>query len=85
MKKILDYFKGKSVKQRIAICVVLAAMLTLLVFMIKANFFDIPAEKSAEESAPQFHISIVDMLAFAGIIVAYIAHKIHEKRKQKRM
>lgn len=87
MKKLLDYFKSKSVKQRIAICVVLAAMLTLLFFIIKANFFDIPAENpSAEQSdLPQFHISLVDMLAFAGIIIAYIVHKIHEKRKQKRM
>lgn len=86
MKKLFDYFNSKSIKQRIAICVVLTAMLTLTFFVIKANLFDIPVEKSSEQSdLPQFHISIVDFLAFAGITIAYIVHKIREKRKQKRM
>lgn len=86
MKKMFDYFNSKSIKQRIAICIVLTAMLTLLFFVIKANCFDIPAEKTAEQSdRPQFHISIVDILAFVGITIAYIVHKIREKRRQKRM
>lgn len=86
MKKLYDYFKGKSIKQRIAICFVIAAILMFLFFIIKGNFFDIPSEGNTEQSsASQFHISIVDMALLVGVIVAYIIHKIREKRRQKRM
>ncbi len=39
-KKFYVYITGKSVKQRVCICVVLTVMLTLLFFTAKANFFD---------------------------------------------
>lgn len=41
-KKFHAYITGKSVKQRVCICVVLTIMLTLLFFTVKANFFDNP-------------------------------------------
>lgn len=39
-KRIYAYITGKSVKQRVYICIALTAMITLLVFTVKANFFD---------------------------------------------
>lgn len=41
-KKIHTYITGKSVRQRICICIVMAVMLTFLFFTVKANFFDNP-------------------------------------------
>lgn len=41
-KRFYAYFTGKSVKQRICICIVLSVMLTFLFFIVKANFFDKP-------------------------------------------
>ena len=42
IKKLYAYITGKSVKQRICICIVLTAVLTLLIFTVKANLFDEP-------------------------------------------
>lgn len=42
IKKLYAYITGKSVKQRICICIVAAAVITLLAFTIKANFIDKP-------------------------------------------
>lgn len=50
-KKIYAYITGKSVKQRICICIVLTVMLTLLFFTVKVNFFDTP------EPEPQQSVS----------------------------
>ncbi len=52
-KKLYDYITGKSVKQRICICIVLTVMLTLLFFTVKENFFGVPdiPQTSASESA----------------------------------
>ena len=52
IKKLYAYITGKSVKQRICICIVLTAMITLLVFTVKANFIDKPVDNS-----PQTEIS----------------------------
>lgn len=52
---------GKSVKQRIFICIIAVVLLTFLFFIIKANSFDIPlesAEGSEPSDRPQFHISL---------------------------
>lgn len=107
-KKFHAYITGKSVKQRVCICVVLTIMLTLLFFTVKANFFDNPgppqtsvseyaehtdnvAEGETEGDAaynyepPKFHISLIDVGVLLGVIAAYSIHKIHEKRKQRRM
>lgn len=40
IKKLYAYITGKSVKQRICVCIVAAAVITLLAFTIKANFID---------------------------------------------
>lgn len=52
-KKLYSYITGKSVRQRICICIVLTVMLTLLVFTVKANFFDNlePPQTSVSEYA----------------------------------
>lgn len=99
IKKIKAYWGGKSVKQRICVCIVLAAMLTLLFFTVKANFIDKPTEPAnASESAeteeyaggsfcqpPEFHISLIDAGILLAVITAYSVHKIREKKKQGRL
>ena len=93
IKKIKAYWNGKSVKQRIYICIALTALLTLLFFTVKANFFDKPtAPPNTSESAetdeyepPEFHISLIDAGILLGVIGAYSVHKIHEKKKQGRL
>ena len=99
-KKIYAYITGKSIKQRICICIVLTVMITLFVFTIKANFFDKPnvPQTSVSESAenettdstsenyePPFHISLIDVGVLLAVIAAYSVHKIREKRKQGRL
>lgn len=79
---------GKSVKQRIFICIIAVVLLTFLFFIIKANIFDIPlepAEGSEPSDRPQFHISLVDIGLLAAVTGAYVIHKIREKRKQRRL
>ncbi len=85
MKKLIIAFKEKSVKQKIAIIVVAVAMLTLLFFTIKANFFDVPAEADGADSKPQFRIGISDTIMLLAVVVVYGIHKFREKRKQRRM
>lgn len=58
-----------------------------MLYMIKGNLYDIPTESqdTKQSGSPQFHVSLVDMGVVIIVIIAYIIHKIHEKRKQKRM
>lgn len=94
------YITGKSVKQRICICIVLTVMLTLLFFTIKENFFGVPdppqtsvsesAESAAENETtnyepPPFHISLIDVGVLLTVIAAYSVHKIREKKRQGRL
>lgn len=88
IKKLYNSFMGKSVKQRIFICIIAVVLLTFLFFIIKAKFFDIPlepAEGSEPSDRPQFHISLVDIGLLAAVTGAYVIHKIREKRKQRRL
>lgn len=88
IKKLYNSFMGKSVKQRIFICIIAVVLLTFLFFIIKANFFDIPlepAEGSEPSDRPQFNISLVDIGLLAAVTGAYVIHKIREKRKQRRL
>ena len=93
IKKLKAYWNGKSVKQRIYICIALTALLTLLFFTVKANFFDKPTAPTTDaESAeteeykpPEFHISLIDAGILLGVIGAYSVHKIREKKKQGRL
>ena len=87
IKKLYNSFMGKSVKQRIFICIIAVVLLTFLFFIIKANFFDIPlepSEGSEPSDRPQFHISLVDIGLLAAVIGAYVIHRIREKRKRRR-
>ncbi|MCM1277140.1 MAG: hypothetical protein NC299_18225 [Lachnospiraceae bacterium] len=93
IKKLKAYWGGKSVKQRVYICIALTALLTLLFFTVKANFFDKPnVPQTASESAeteeyelPAFHISLIDAGILLAVIGAYSVHKIREKKKQGRL
>lgn len=87
IRKIAAYIKGKSVKQRIYIGIVLVVMVTLIVFTIKANFIDAPtADSSADTSSlPSFHISLVDVGVLLAVVTAYLIHKYRELKKQRRM
>ncbi len=92
IKKIKAYWNGKSVKQRVYICIALTALFTLLFFTVKANFIDKPNAPPASESAeaeeyepPEFHISLIDLGVLLGVIGAYSVHKIREKKKQGRL
>lgn len=93
IKKLKAYWNGKSVKQRIYICIAVTALLTLLFFTVKANFIDKPtAPTNTSESAetevyqlPEFHISLIDAGILLGVIGAYSVHKIREKKKQGRL
>ena len=57
IKKLYAYITGKSVKQRICICIVATAMITLLVFTVKANFFDRPVDNSQTEISESIETS----------------------------
>ena len=84
IKKLYNSFVGKSVKQRIFICIIAVVLLTFLFFIIKANIFDMPPD-TAEGADPQFHISFVDIGLLVAVTGAYVIHKIREKRKQRRL
>lgn len=87
IKKLYNSFMGKSVKQRIFICIIAVVLLTFLFFIIKANIFDMApdtAEGAEPADCPRFHISLVDIGLLAAVIGAYIIHRIHEKRKHRR-
>ena len=90
IKKLKAYWNGKSLKQRIYICIALTALLTLLFFTVKANFIDKPTTTSEsaeteEYKPPEFHISLIDAGILLGVIGAYSVHKIREKKKQGRL
>lgn len=57
IKKLYSYITGKSVKQRICICIVATAMITLLVFTVKANFFDRPVDNPQTEISESIETS----------------------------
>lgn len=87
IKKLYNSFMGKSVKQRIFICIIAVVLLTFLFFIIKANIFDMPpdtAEGAEPADRPQFHISLVDIGLLIAVIGAYVIHRIREKQKRGR-
>ena len=84
IKKLYNSFVGKSVKQRIFICIIAVVLLTFLFFIIKANIFD-TAEGAEPTDRPQFHVSFVDIGLLVAVTGAYVIHKIREKRKQRRL
>lgn len=53
IKKILENFMKKSVKQRICLCIVLTAVLTILAFSIKAYFFDEQSDSTSQTEISQ--------------------------------
>lgn len=93
IKKLKAYWRGKSVKQRVYICIALTALLTLLFFTVKVNFFDKPnapastaeTAKTEEYEPPSFHISLIDAGILLAVIGTYSVHKIREKKRQGRL
>ncbi len=100
IKKLYAYITGKSVKQRICICIVLTAMLTLLFFTVKVNFFDKPVlpetsvsdnSDSTEQSETTDSADVYKPPQFhislidIGILLAVIsAYSVHKIREKKR-
>lgn len=98
-KKLYAYITGKSVKQRICICIVLTAMLTLLFFTVKANLFDKPntpqtlgtsisesAESSTESEAEGYEPpSFHISLIDSGVLLIVIAtYSVHKIREKRK-
>lgn len=97
-RKLYSYITGKSVKQRICICIVLTAMLTLLFFTVKANFFDTNTPQmpntSISESAGNGGESETEdykppsfhiSLIDSGVLLAVIAaYSIHKIREKRK-
>ncbi len=100
IKKLYAYITGKSVRQRICICIVLTAMLTLLFFTVKVNFFDKPAvpetsvsdnydsteQSESSDSADGYKPPEFHIsLIDIGILLAVIsAYSVHKIREKKR-
>ncbi len=99
IKKLYAYITGKSVKQRICICIVLTAVLTLLIFTVKANFFDEPnvpqtpntstsesADNGAESEAKDYKPpSFHISLIDSGVLLAVIAaYSVHKIREKRK-
>ena len=101
MKWLKNYWSGKSVRQRIYLCIVMALLLTFLFFVVKGNIFDklVPTSQQAsvsqssdngEDSAEtveeiHFHISWIDIGILVVVFGAYGIHKYREKKKGKRL
>ncbi len=85
MKKLRDWFMGKSVKQRIVTIIIAIVLLVFLFFIIKANFIDIPTDTAEQDNRPQFRISIIDIGLLIVAVGAYLFHKYREKLRQRRM
>lgn len=100
IKKLYAYITGKSVRQRICICIVLTAMLTLIFFTVKVNFFDKPnmpqtsvsdnAESGAENETSDNASDEYEPSSFhisivdSGILLAVIAAYSVHKIREKR-
>ena len=98
IKKLYKYFTGKSVKQRICICIVVPIMLTLLFFTVKENFFprDRPqtsvsesaenTEGETEETAPTEYKPPDFRISIidSGILIAVISAYVVHKFREKR-
>ncbi len=98
IRKIKAYWNGKSVKHRVYICIALTAMLTLIIFTVKGNFFDksnsppVSVSESAEvaengeETADESKSPQFHVsLIDAGILLAVIgAYSVHKIREKKR-
>lgn len=98
IKKLKAYWNGKSIKHRVYICIALTAMLTLIFFTVKGNFFDKSnappvsvsessevtesGEETAEESEPP---AFHISLIDIGVLLGVIgAYSVHKIREKKR-
>lgn len=98
IKKFYAYITGKTVKQRICICIVLTVMLTFAFFFVKANFFDKPnsppviseysknSDSADGNAAENYEPTIFHIsLIDTGVLLAVIAaYSVHKIREKKR-
>lgn len=100
IKKLYAYITGKSVKQRICICIVATAMITLLVFTIKANFFDRPVDNPQTEISESIETSegensenvpaknepqfYISLIDVGVLLVVVTAYCIHKFREKRK-
>ena len=98
IKKLKSYWNGKSVKQRIYICIALTALLTLVFFTVKVNFFDKsnapPVSVSESSEVTESNGETTDesespsfhvSLVDAGILLAVISvYSVHKIREKKK-
>lgn len=101
MKWLKNYWAGKSVRQRIYLCIVMVLLLTFLFFVVKGNTFDKLVPTSQQTSVSQsadngedsaetveeihFHISWIDIGVLGAVFAAYGIHKYRQKKKEKRL
>ena len=101
MKRLKEYWAGKSVRQRIYLCIVLVLLLIFLYFIVKGNTFDkltsTPPQTSISQTSESgeenietaeeihFHISWIDIGILTVVFGAYGIHKYREKKKGKRL
>ena len=101
MKWLKNYWAGKSVRQRIYLCIVMVLLLIFIFFVVKGNTFDkltsTPPQTSVSQSSDSgedsdepveeihFHISWIDIGILGAVFVAYGIHKYREKKKEKRL
>lgn len=99
IKKLYAYITGKSVKQRICICIVATAMITLLVFTIKANFFE-PVDNPQTEISESIETSEgensenvpaknepqfhISLIDVGVLLVVVTAYSIHKFREKRK-
>ena len=99
MKRFIDYFPHKSVKQRVYLIIGFVLLLTLCFFIIKGNIVDKPtkqtntsssvsqeAESGTEEipSDFKFHISIIDIAPLCVVTAGYGIHRYRQAKRERR-
>lgn len=99
MKRFIDYFSHKSVKQRVYLIIGFVLLLTLCFFIIKGNIVDKPtkqtntsssvsqeAESGTEEipSDFKFHISIIDIAPLCVVTAGYGIHRYRRAKRERR-
>lgn len=71
MKRIREYFEGKTRKQRILIFIGIALIIAFIFFIVKG----------AAGSGIRFRVNPVDVIILAGLIVAYVFFKRRGKKQ----
>lgn len=98
MKRFIEYFSRKSVKQRVYLIIGFVLLLTLCFFIFKGNIIDKPIQTNSSSSVSQesesgteesssdikFHISIIDIAPLCIVTVGYGIHKYRQAKRERR-